>query len=680
MMTRKRNYKLKKKETKHKNKKRITRHKNKLFRKKITKKMKGSGVYDFANRSYNTIKENITPEKIGNFFKGNVQNISEYSRLYNYAIKRFITISTGTMDLYVDRFIARNQDFSSLMNEKFVKDMDVRNNLLFIYVTAINFAFNDSYNIPFTEPILFELFDMCKFRIKKLFTISSPIMINYLLNSFDRNSKSNINQNSIINNIKKIIYEQNTILISPRYKLFVYFFKKLNEILSYGDKLKVENTKRISEENDTLEEEPKYKEETAKRIEDIEQVKFENANRIEDIEEVKLENANRIEDKIPREEEQKIEEYVTNSNIDNENLVNIEDLAKIETKYDNDKYEYDEELNNEINIQDKNIIDEEINKNINKAIVNIENNEINRIENNTEENIEKKLYESSFENEMKKLNSYVIKYANTFKDYKKFDRKTKILSKLNKYIFIEDIIYENQLNNITPFYTKKEAIIYLCRLLLNNDVSIDLYDNQILYSNIMDIIKNENNLQDNYLENDKVYEYLNKYIQKTKFDKAQPVYFSDILYKFPIDNNDDLQVKVRNILTTQIYIINKLLDEIENRINRKELELAKIESSFIISYKLMIENREKIVYDKIFKDKDNKLAVELSKFQNLMPELAVKISHYSCSSPTNFLSMFISTLQYNFLGIIPIGYMALNCIVSSYTYITLNTIFLKKPK
>lgn len=621
MKTNKRNYKLKKNLTKYKNKKRVTRNKIKNLKKRISKKIKGGDNYF---------------DKPINYVKGNVQNLSEYSQIFKYTIKRLSATGIGYMDLYIDRFIARNQDFSSLMNQKFVEDMDVRNNLL-VYATTINYAFNDSYNIPFTEPILFELFDMCKFRIKKLFTIPLSINIDLLLN---KNETSINNNNEITQNIEKNINPiKKTIVLSPRFELFVYFFKQFKEILSSGNNLLKNEDLSRNQENQFI-------------------------NRIEEnsINNNEINNNNDSQLK-------KVEKLAEN---DNSELKNIIDDNKVEpNNLTNEEIEIDNIINktNDISLNNK----EEIDNKLDKAIE--ETNKINRIDDDGEDD----------KNKLEKAKEFISDYTN-------FTTKTKILSKLNKYIFIEDLIYENQLNNITPFYTKKEAIIYSCRLLLNNDVTIDLYNDTILYENINNILKNNNissdNYSDIYLDNNKVYKFLDKYINITRFDKNTPVYFSDILYKKSrianridddsYNNSNDfnqLHIETNDILNKQKEIIDKLLYIIENKINNKIIALNSLEYSFIISYKLMIENRKSIIEKKIG-DNDKKLAEELYKFKNLIPELGAKISHYGCSSPTNMLSIFIKSLVFlPIAGPISIGYLALNCIISGLTFFTILYIF-----
>jgi hypothetical protein len=275
----------------------------------------------------------------------------------------------------------------------------------------------------------------------------------------------------------------------------------------------------------------------------------------------------------------------------------------------------------------------------------------------------------------------------------------KILSKLNKYIFVEDLIYKNKFNNITPFYTKKEAIIYLCRLLLNKDENIDLYNDKILYQTLSEILKNYNIKEThylindkeyiNYLNNERVYTYLNDYISINTFDKEIPVYFSDVLYNPPTNSNykypQDQQI-VTNILLKQKDIIDLLLTLIVDDIEKyKYFKLNDLEYSFMISYNKMIENRRELIKNRLQsyendkqREKNQILATQLYMFKKQIPELAAKISHYSCSSPTNFLSMGFKSLVFlPIMGPISIGYMAINCVVSSVTFFTILYIFRK---
>ena len=116
--------------------------------------------------------------------EGEIKKITDFSK---YFVKRNGVIGIGPMDQFIDRFVCRNQDFSILMNKKFVEDMAVKNNFL-INPFVTNYAFNDSYNIPFIEPVLFELFDMCKFRIKKFYTLPFGGYITFKKNDNDNDN------------------------------------------------------------------------------------------------------------------------------------------------------------------------------------------------------------------------------------------------------------------------------------------------------------------------------------------------------------------------------------------------------------------------------------------------------------------------------------------------------------
>ena len=564
------------------------------------------------------------------------------------------------MDLYVDRFIARNQDFSSLMNQKFVKDMDVRDNIL-ITTNEINFGFNDSYNIPFTESILFELFDMTKFRVKKFFTI--PLLLNIeMIKKLGTTWNDNSNQ--------KLEYRFiSSSLISPRYFLLKYFFYQLYDILTISDNVLTDEEKLQYEEKSTSTEIiQRINEDAEMEIEDDQIKGAENAKRIEEVG-----NAKRIDDEIYI----KMNDLIINNLVINKDLNNtaIEDCSIKENIIEKDKENHDKETKT-INNSDKNNIDEEFKK-----------------------------YNDEYENA-----GYYRKMQLYISDYVTFNKKTSILSKLNKYININDLIYKNKNHNITPFYTKKEAIIYLTRLLLNNNENINLYEDETLCAEINKILKITYNK--NYLDNDKVYTYLNTYIENTTFDEKTPVYFSDILYKkhrsvdrriggnnqlyhesIEENENENKGENENEILFRQKHIIELLLDEImkereiikENK-TVKEDKAKNVEYSFTISYKKMIENRKQIILN-FFKNspnneqerqQKNQLATQLYKFKQKMPEFATKISHYSCTSPTNFLSFGIPALVFlPITGPIQIGYMAVNCILSAVPFLTIIYIFAK---
>lgn len=522
--------------------------------------------------------------------------------IFNYTVNRTANIGVGYMDLYVDRFIARNQDFSSLMNQEFVKKMGVINTFL-IYPHITNYAFNDSYNIPFTEPVLFELFDMCKFRIKKFFTIP----INFVNKSMA--NESEVNESNVKSKIK-IIY-----LTSSRFKLLKYFFTELYEILNVENvKIDIDDKNRIQDDID----------EKTRELEKY----METANRIDDIEEKKKEEITVTSDDI-----QIIEDDNTNIDLDDDD----------DNNNDND------------------------NNNNNDPINRIEENDVN--ENDIDsKNIVNGLY----------------LYA---KDYFKFDEKSRLLSKLNKYIFIEDLIYPNRPHNITPFYTKKETIIYLCRLLINRD--IDLYDDDTLKGAISELIIFETDV--NYLDNKVVYDYLNFYIKNNDFEKNQAVYFSDILYKTNFNANriDDENnsnkgniEEVSKILNLQKDIIEMLLEKIID----EKIDINGVEYSFVDSYKKMVENRKKITRElldpsKIEPSKIQELATQLFTFKSLIPELATKISHYNCTSPINWISGAFKSLILFHLGPLYISLMTMNCYISAVTFFTVLYIFkVKKQK
>ena len=284
------------------------------------------------------------------------------------------------------------------------------------------------------------------------------------------------------------------------------------------------------------------------------------------------------------------------------------------------------------------------------------------------------------------------------KDYFKFDEKSRLLSKLNKYIFIEDLIYPNRPHNITPFYTKKETIIYLCRLLINGD--IDLYDDETLKGAISELIIFETDV--NYLDNKVVYDYLNFYIKNNDFEKNQVVYFSDILYKTKfnatrIDDgikanriDDEINTntnkgnieEVSKILNLQKDIIEMLLEKIID----EKIDINGVEYSFVDSYKKMVENRKKITRElldpsKIDPSKIQELASQLFTFKSLIPELATKISHYNCTSPINWISGAFKSLILFHLGPLYISLMTMNCYISAVTFFTVLYIFkVKKQK
>ena len=655
----KKNKNLKKLQTRNKN------AKNNKIKKMRSKKLKGGLSFGDVKNAASTVY---------NYSKGNVQSINDY-RIWTYFTKRFFNIGIGMEDIYIDRFIARNQDFSTLMNQKFVKDMDVRDNFLFIYVTSVNYAFNDSYNIPFTEPILFELFDMAKFRLKKIYTISLPIIIN-LLNSTEINEVIK-NQDKIIANNKSILPETisgifnifknnpvmnlinknrrkitDNIIISPRYRLFVYFFTELRKMLKTV-KIVVE-AKRIKEDRAKNDDSDNDDEDDEDDEEYIQQV-------------VKLE---------------------TDIKNNNDNLTFENQKTKILNAVNyvlNDKTENNDDENMAVNENNNDITESQ---DVNDVVKNNSNlQKINEMLKNFSRNIG--------------LKSLIYKAD----DYLTNTTKTKILSKLNKYIDVGDLIYTH-FENKSPFYTKKEAIIYFTRLLLNNDKDIDLYDDNVLLAKLNQLYI-DNKLNDKvkeinreFLDNNKAYKFLNDYINNTKFDKTKPVNFNDVLYSKEgrsisevenanrIDdtinnNNDNVFDIVGNnmmILSNQKEIINRLHTIIANKIDEKNLNLDNLEYSFIISYKKMIENRRDIITQKLDIVKDIRLATEVYKFRKTIKLIGLKSVHYNCSSPTNFLSMFFSQLTFytlfNLMGTaVGFCYLALNCIVSGFIFYTINYIF-----
>jgi len=649
----KKNKKLKKLQTRNRNAKNAKNNNNNKIKKMRSKKLKGG----------------LSFGDVYKFSKGNVQSINDY-RIWTYFTKRFFNIGIGMEDIYIDRFICRNQDFSIFMNQKFVKDMDVRDNVLFIYVTSVNYAFNDSYNIPFTEPILFELFDMAKFRLKKLYTISLPIIINLFtsteINGLIKNQDEQIKNNKsilpetisnfintftnnpvmrLINQKRKIITDR--IIISPRYRLFVYFFTELRKMLKTvnidgvripeqtnetSNKTSNDNINIIDSDNDNNKEYMKQ----AKGLENI----------------IKKNNNESFDD-----ENKKI--VITVDNAD-EIFDNVDEMIEIENN--NDDNEKPLTGNEEAEV--------------NKIITN--NPDLQKMDNTVKEN-------SNF---LKSLVVYAL--GNKANDYI-ITTKTKILSKLNKYIDVGDLIYTN-FENKSPFYTKKEAIIYFTRLLLKKDENIDLYNDDMLVEKLKSILNTT--IDEAVLNNNEVYKFLNEYIAKTKFDKTKPVNFNDVLYSEEgrsisevenvkriddtINNNDNVFDIVGNnmILSKQKEIINRLHTIIADKIDNQELKLDSLEYSFMISYKKMIENRRVKMSEEL---KNTYFASEVYKFREIILWIGIKSGHYNCSSPTNFLSVFIKQLIFfpiigHFIGIC---YLALNCNVSAFIFYTINYIWIK---
>ena len=519
------------------------------------------------------------------------------SSLIGYTSQRTLTIGLGTTDLYVDRFICRNQDFSSLMNKKFVKEMNVIDTFL-IYPHITNYTFNDSYNIPFTEPVLFELFDMCKFRIKKFLLLPNDIF----------NESINTIRNMDSSNIKNIFRT------SSRYKLLRFFFKELYSMLDKNsiDKISLEGNNRIQDEE-------------------------------ESDETVVL--SNRIDDDI--------DDYVIQFNKGKEITVEKADLDLIKTD------------NTTTNLDPDNVV--------NVSVIN----NVNRIDHDENANrIPEGIEIEDDDVDSKNMFTSLFLYA---KDFFTFNDKTDILSRLNKYIFIEDLIYVHRPHNITPFYTKKEAIIYLCGLLLNKE-DINLYDDDTVKIVIEKSIEFENKNNISYLDNKKVYNYLNTYIDTNTFDKKNPpVYFSDILYRYR-ENVDDDYNEISNILYMQIDIINKLIEKIIEKKNNNEITVEIIEKSFVNSYKKMIENR-KFVVNKLFDNLNGdyskilELASQIDTFRNLIIGVGMKITHYNCTAPINLIPMFYKHVVLFFMGGMAVGPMTFNCYISAVTFFTILYIF-----
>ena len=641
------NKKLKKLQTRKKNAKNA---KNNKIKKMRSKKLKGGlitldNVKNAASSVFKLDNVKNAASSVFNFAKGNVQSINDY-RIWTYFIKRFFNIGIGMEDIYIDRFICRNQDFSTLMNQKFVKDMDVRDNVLFIYVTSMNYAFNDSYNIPFTEPILFELFDMAKFRLKKIYTLSLPIIINLFtsaeINSLIKNQDEQIKNNKsilpetisnfintftnnpvmrLINQKRKTITDR--IIISPRYRLFVYFFTELRKMLKTVeiDSVRIpEKTNETSNDNINIIDKEYMKQ--AKGLENI----------------IKKKDVESFDD-----ENEKIVSTVNNANVI---IDNVDEMSKIENNYDNNEKPLPKNEEAEVN----------------EIITNDP--DLQEMDNTVKEN-------SKF---LKSLESLVI-YAlgNKAKDYI-ITTKSKILSKLNKYIYVSDLIYTHD-ENKSPFYTKKETIIYFTRLLLNNDEQIDLYNDDTLVEKLESILNTT--IEKEVLNNDTVYKFLNEYIAKTKFDKTKPVNFNDVLIENEnVNRIDDTDFqKKNNILSEQKKIISQLHTIIANKIDRQELKLDSLEYSFMISYKKMIENRRVKMSEEL--KNNHRLAAEVYKFREIILWIGIKSGHYNCSSPTNFLSMFIKQLIFlPIIGhIIGLCYLALNCNVSGFIFLTINYIW-----
>ena len=610
--------------------KKIRKTSNKRQNKKIRKTRNGK-----QNKRITKKQNNAQNKKIKGG-EGEIKKITDFSK---YFVKRNGVIGIGPMDQFIDRFICRNQDFSSLMNKKFVEDMAVKNNFL-INPFVTNYAFNDSYNIPFIEPVLFELFDMCKFRIKKFYTLP-----------FGGYIKLNVTD---INIFKSSLYS------SSRMGFFIYFFKELEKILNvenYEYDIKDDGIGRIDETIDeTIDDEP------AKSASMIDFMKSQ------------LAKLNIWKEK-ENEKNKGAETYKGSLEVNSTDLNNIE-IQTTESK---------NELLNRKNDDDDIVV-------INTAVrIEDDNTTANRIENEDDNG-----------------------------GFLDFSWESQLLSKLNKYIFVEDLIYPNRQHNITPFYTKKEAIIYLLRLLItlyNEDDSIDLYNNETLKEKLEQKINVENIYNVDYLDNEIVYDYLNFFIDNTDFNPEDKVYFSDILYKEDIFNKNTKRIeeteyitdanrieegekqelqkfdeKYNNIpiiLSLQKNIIDKLLAEILKDINdnntnlniiKNKSKIDQMENSFVKSYTKMIENRHNVIENKVKEYKDESrytLIEQLHIFYKLIPDMGVKISHYSCSSAINWISTFVKSLILFYMGGMPVGLMAISCYTSAITFLSIMVIFRK---